>query len=67
MMVRLGSRRMGARGAGSPPEVLELLEFLLIDAVWLVVLPPDGGGVFECGRIRFPFASMWLLVRFGVV
>ena len=59
---------MGARGAWSPPEVLELVEFLLIAAVWLVVL--DGGGavvVFEPGRMRLPFASMWLVVRLGVV
>ena len=68
MMVRLGSKGMGARGAVSPPGVLELVEFLLIDAVWLVVLP--AGGVVEVcepGRMRLPFASMWLVVRFGVV
>ena len=67
IIVRLGSRGMGARGAGSPPDVLELVEFLLIDAVWLVVL--DGGGVVlvEPGRMRLPFASMWLVVRLGLV
>ena len=56
-MVRLGSKGMGA---GSPPGVVE---FLLIDAVWLVVLPV----VCEPGRMRLPLPSMWLVVRFGVV
>ena len=72
MIVRFGSKGMafGGRGTRStPPRVLELVEFLLIDADWLVLLAAGKVDVWLCepGRIRFPFASIWLVVKFGVV
>jgi hypothetical protein len=50
IIVRLGSRGMafGGRGAGSPPRMLELLEFLLIDADWLVLLAAGEVDVWLC-------------------
>jgi hypothetical protein len=71
MIVRFGSKGMAfeSRGAVSLPRLLELVEFLLIDADWLVLLAAGKVDVWLCepGRIRFPFASIWLVVKFGVV
>jgi hypothetical protein len=50
MIVRLGSKGIafGGRRAGSTPRLLELLEFLLIDADWLVLLAAGEVDVWLC-------------------